>query len=382
MTNSNGTLRLAQIDSEKQTADWLAVPYAAYADQPSWIPPLNLIEKQRISPKHSPFFTFGEAAFFIAYRDGRPIGRITAQVNRRHLDLHQDATGHFGFFDCVDDPEAATSLVNAAATWLKPHGLTRMLGPLSFSTNEECGCLIAGFDTPPAILMPHAAPWTQHLLEAAGLAKEMDLFVYRTAPDKMPSRIEKLVAQAAQFPDVTLRHFDMRRYNEEIRLLVDIFNDAWSENWGFVPFSSAEIDSLAAELRPFFRNEYGRFVLVDGEPAGFAVALPDVTGITASFHGRLFPFNWIKLIWSLKRETYRSARIPLMGIRRAWQSTPRAGALLTLLVNDLVTQCAERYKLDWIEYGWILESNRRMVVLAQTLAGPPQKTYRIYAKPI
>jgi hypothetical protein len=230
--------------------------------------------------------------------------------------------------------------------------------------------------------MPHAAPWTSVLLEASGLAKEMDLLVYRTAPDKMPPRIQKLMAQASQMPDVTLRHFDMRRYADEIKLLVDIFNDAWSDNWGFVPFSSAEIDSLVAELRPFFRNEYGRFVMVDGVAVGVAVALPDVTGITASFHGRLFPFNWMKLIWSLKRESFRSARIPLMGLRKAYQSTPRAGALLTLLVGDLVTQCAERYTLDWIEYSWILETNRRMVVLAEALAGPPAKTYRLYAKPI
>jgi hypothetical protein len=374
-------LRVSQLEIPKQSDEWLAVPYTVYDGDPNWIPQLNLIEKQRISPKHAPFFTFADAAFFIALRSGKPVGRITAQVNRRHLEVHRDNTGHFGFFDCAEDPEAAHALVAAAATWLKQKGLTRIVGPLSFSINEECGCLISGFDSPPAMLMPHGKPWMGPLLEQTGLAKEIDLFAYRTQPNQLPPRIAELAGRAERF-GVKLRHFDMRRYRAEIELLVDIYNDAWSDAWGFVPFSSAEIDALAREMRPFFRNEYGRFLMIEGEEVGFAVGLPDINGIIAPFHGRLFPFNWLNLIWALKRETWRTGRIPFLGVRKKWRATPRGSALVILLVRDLVLQASSRYDMDWAEYSWVREIDTRMVALGEAIAGPPAKTYRIYAKAI
>jgi len=382
MNGRADALQISQLDIPKRADDWLAVPFSVYARDKFWIPQLNLLEKQRISPKHAPFFTFGEAAFFVASRGSQPVGRITAHVNRRHLERHHDRTGHFGFFDCADDPEAAQALVEAARGWLKSRGLVRMMGPLSFSINEECGCLVAGFDSPPAMLMPHGAPWMGPLLESAGLSKEIDLFAYRTTPRKLPPRIAQLAARAERFGNVSLRHFDMRCYRAEIDLLVDIYNDAWSDAWGFVPFSTAEIDSLARELRPFFRNEYGRFLMIDGKEVGFAVGLPDLNGIIAPFRGRLFPFNWAKLIWTMKRETWRTARIPFLGIRRAWRTTPRGSALVVLLVKELVIQASTRYRLDWAEYSWVRETDSRMVALGEAIAGPPAKTYRIYAKAI
>ncbi|HWE05782.1 MAG TPA: hypothetical protein VG274_03685 [Rhizomicrobium sp.] len=382
MSNSGQSVQISRLDVEKSAADWLAVPFAVYANDPDWVPQLNLLEKQRISKKHAPFFTFGEAAFFVASRSGKPVGRITAHVNRRHLERHRDNTGHFGFFDCADDREAARALVETAADWLKTQRLVRMMGPLSFSINEECGCLVSGFESPPAMLMPHGKPWMGPLLEGAGLAKVIDLFAYRTTPRRLPPRIEQLAARAERFGSTQLRNFDMRRYRAEIDLLIDIYNDAWSDAWGFVPFSTAEIDSLAKELRPFFRNEYGRFLMIDGREVGFAVALPDLNGIIAPFRGRLFPFNWAKLIWTMKRETWRTARIPFLGIRRAWRTTPRGSALVILLVKSLVIQASTRYQLDWAEYSWIRENDSRMVALGEAIAGPPAKTYRIYAKPI
>lgn len=378
---TGAALRVSQLGIPKQSDEWLSVPYAVYEGDSNWIPQLNLIEKQRISPKHAPFFTFAEAAFFVATRGGKPVGRITAQVNRRHLETHRDNTGHFGFFDCAEDPEAAHALVGAAAAWLKERGLARMMGPLSFSINEECGCLISGFDSPPAMLMPHGKPWMGPLLERTGLAKEIDLFAYRTQPRALPPRIAELAGRAERF-GVKLRHFDMRRYRAEIELLIDIYNDAWSEAWGFVPFSAAEIDALAREMRPFFRNEYGRFLMIGGEEVGFAVGLPDINGIIAPFRGRLFPFNWLRLIWALKRETWHTGRIPFLGVRKKWRATPRGSALVILLVKDLVIQASSRYKMDWAEYSWVREIDMRMVALGEAIAGPPAKTYRIYAKAI
>jgi hypothetical protein len=375
------TLSVSQIDRQNKVKDWLAVPRTVFAGDPAFVHQLDFMEKQRIDPKHAPFFQFGEAVFFVAYRDEKPVGRISAQINRRHLEQYSDATGHFGFFDCIDDPQAAEALLAAASGWLAQRGMRRMIGPCNFSLNDECGCLVDGFDTPPAILMPHARVWTGTLLERAGLAKEMDLLVYRTAP-ALPERMQKLAERAKNMSGIALRKFDMNRYTQEIELLVEIFNDAWSGNWGFVPFALAEIDALAAELKPFFRDEYGRFMLVDGKPIGVIVALPDLNGIIKPFDGKLLPFNWAKLIWSLKRETWHSVRVPLMGLRRQWHATPQAGGLLALMVQALFEQSRDRYRLDWAEFSWVLEINKPMMALGQLMAGPPVKTYRLYSKAI
>lgn len=382
MNSHNKELRICRLAIPRQTEEWLKVPHSVYAGDPYFIPQLNLLEKQRIDPNKAPFFTFGEAAFFVAYRDAAPVGRVTAQVNRRHLEFHHDDTGHFGFFDCTNDSEAAHALLEAARKWLKEKGLSRMMGPFSFSINEECGCLVAGFHSPPAMLMPHGAPWMGQFLEDNGLTKVIDLYAYRTKPEQLPPKIAQLAGRAARFGNVALRHFDMRRYRAEIDLLVDIYNDAWSDSWGFVPFSSAEIDSLAHELKPFFRNEYGRFLMLDGKEVGFAVGLPDLNGIIARFRGRLLPFNWLRLIWAMKRETWRTGRIPFLGVRREWRTTPRGSALVVLLVKDLVEQASSHYHMDWAEYSWVRETDSRMVSLGEAIAGPPAKTYRIYARSI
>ncbi len=382
MIKTADKIRVATLDGRRGVEDWLAVPFQVYADDPTWIPQLNLLEKQRISPKHAPFFTVGEASFHVAYRGDKPVGRISAQINRLHLETHRDNTGHFGFFDCIDDWEAASALIDTAAAWLKSRGVSRMAGPFSLSINEECGCLVAGFDSPPAMLMPNGRPWLGPLLERAGMSKVIDLYAFRTKPKDLPPRIEQLAGRAERFGNIALRHFDMRRYRAEIDLLIDIYNDAWSDSWGFVPFTAAEIDSLANELRPFFRNEYGRFLMIDGKEVGIGVGLPDLNGVIAKFRGRLLPFNWARLVWSLKRETWRTARIPFLGIRRAWRTTPRASALVVLLVRDLVVQARDSYDLDWAEYSWVRENDQRMMALGEAIAGPPVKTYRIFEREV
>jgi len=362
-------------------ADWLALPFAIFADDAAWVAPLTFHERRRISPRYSPFFKFADVALFLAYRGSAPVGRISAQVNRRHLERHHDSTGHFGFFDCLDDPEAARALVAAAESFLRARNVRRMVGPMNFSLNEECGCLISGFDISPAILMPHARSWTGPLLEGAGLGKEIDLFAYRMDTAKFAGPIGDIAAQADRTGGVSVRPFDMANYDAEVRTLVEIFNDAWDLNWGFVPFSSDEIDALLAELKPLIRGNYGRFVLFDRKPVAMMVGLPNINEIIAPFHGRLLPFNWAKLLWTLKREDTRSARVPLLGLRRAYQSSPIGGALLALLVRELIT-LARTYRMDWVEFSWVLETNRRLIKLAEMAAGPPVKIYRLYSKSI
>jgi hypothetical protein len=381
MLDPKRRLTISCAAGERGIRDWLAVPHAVFADDPAWVPPLHFQERRRISPRHAPFFSFGEAEFFIAYRGDVPVGRISAQVNRRHLERHGDATGHFGFFDCLDDQDAALGLVEAAAAWLRERGLKRMTGPMNFSLNEECGCLVSGFETSPTLLMTHARPWTGRLLEDCGLTKEIDLFAYRYIPSRLPTRIDRILARADRFAGLSVRPFAMNRYEEEVRILVDIFNDAWSANWGFVPLSPPEVDALIAEMRPFFKGEYGRFVIFHGEPVGFMVEIPDLNAVIASFGGRLAPFNWIKLLWAMKWGTARTARIPLLGLKRAVQSRPIASVILAMLIHEF-NGLESSYPHDWVEFSWILETNRRMVALAEMAAGPPAKVYRIYGRKV
>lgn len=366
------------VGTRKTVRDWLRVPYSVFARDPAWVAPLDFLERRRISPKHAPFFGFGAVQLFLAYRGDKPVGRISAQINRRHLELYHDNCGHFGFFDCENDPEAARALVDAAAKWLRGRGMSRMVGPENFSLNEECGCLVSGFETPPAIMMTHARRWTGSLLESCGLAKEMDLYAYRVERGKIPKQISEVAQLARQSAGVSIRQFDMQHWADEVRTVGDIFNDAWSENWGFVPFSTAEIDSLISEMRSLFRGHYGRFVLVNNEPVGVIVGLPNINHAIAPFNGRLLPFNWLKLWWALRKERIPSARVLLLGVKKAYKATPVGGLLLMLMVDEFIAQM-KYHDLDWAEFSWVLEANTRVTSIAERL-GPPIKIYRIYSK--
>lgn len=379
-SDRDNSVLVTEVVTRRQNADWHGVPAKILRGDAAWVEPLRVLEKRRVSPKHSPFFTFGEVARFVAYRDGRPVGRISAQVNRRHLEAHKDATGQFGFFDCSDDAAAANALVAAAADWLAARGLERMTGPFSLSINEETGLLVDGFETPPAILMPHGARWYDRLLTGAGCRKAIDVLAYRYDFSNPNPIVDRLAAIARRDPRLSVRPFDMKNYDREVALLIDIFNDAWSGNWGFVPFSDAEIAAFVAETRHVLRDEWGQFVMVDGEPVGFLFVLPDINRVIQPFGGRLLPFNWVKLVAKFWSNDWKTARIPLLGLRRSYHSSPIAPGLLLLMVSELLATSV-RYQHDWIEFSWVLETNRPMRRIAEMAAGPAQKTYRIYERP-
>lgn len=381
MRASESTVRVERVTNRARLAHWLRVPHFVYRGDPAWVASLPLLERRRISRRRAPFFSFGDVALFVAYRGKQPVGRISAQVNYRHLARHRDGTGHFGFFDCCDDIDAARALISASEVWLRQHGLQRMLGPMSLSLNEESGCLIDGFDTPASVLMPHHGPWTGRLLELAGLTCAMDSFAFRLSPAEVPAYFFKLADRARCVSGISARKFDVRRYKEEIETIVEIFNDAWDENWGFVPLSHGEIDALGVALRPVMRGEYGRVVSIDGRPVGMVVALPNVNDLIAPLQGQLWPWNWARLLWGLRFSEPRRFRIALFGIKRVYQSTPLGGALFALLVSELLQEMP-KHAIDWVELSWVLQCNRSAARLAQMVAGSPVKTYRFYAKPI
>ena len=374
-------ISVSEISIARGLEDWLAVPARVFANDPRWIPPLRVAERERISPRHSAFFAAGEAAFFVAYRNHRPVGRISAQINNRHIAHYGQKTGHFGFFDCVDDIDAARTLVGAADTWLRTRSMDQMVGPFNLTINEDAGLLIEGFDTPPAVLTSHAPPWAGALLEQCGMAKVVDLLAYRVRPADAPPELERLAGLAKRSGRVRIRSLDMKHYADEVALIFDIFNDAWRDNWGFVPVSGAEIGTLARDTRAIMRGKFGRIVEIDGEPAAMMVVLPDLNRVIASFGGRLLPFNWARMAYAIWADKWKTARIPLLGIRARHRGTPLATLVLSLLISEFV-DLGRAYDLDWIEFSWVLETNASMVKLGQLTAGAPVKRYRIYERKI
>ncbi len=373
-------LHVTEVRDRRTMIRFLEVPGRLYADDPNWVAPLLFERLNHLNPRKNPFFDHAEAAFWIAWREDRAVGRISAQVNRAHLDQHRDGTGHFGFLEAEDDPEIFALLLNTAEAWLRDRGLSRVLGPYSLSINDESGLLVAGFDTPPSLMMGHAKPYYARRVEEHGYVKAKDLIAYDydlfTEP---PETLRAFIGKAQAENDLTFRPMNMARYDQELALIVDIFNDAWAGNWGFLPFGEPELRYLAKNLKPLVKAECVSIAEISGEPAAMAVSLPNINAAIADLNGRLLPFGWAKLLWRLKVRGVDSARLPLMGVRRRFQGTAVSTALM-LGVIDSIREYHRRHGTRRGELSWILEDNRPVRKLIEMFGGRPYKTYRLYAK--
>lgn len=331
-----------------------------------------------LSPSHNPYFRHARWQAFIAWRGSTPVGRISAQVDTLHLERYADATGFFGMLDAEDRPDTFAALIKAAEQWLREQGMRRVRGPFSLSINEETGLLIEGFDTPPVFMMGHARPYYATRIEAQGYRKAVDMFAYKIAADFAPSQImARLVAAVAK--RVTVRPLDRKRFAGEIALLRDIFNDAWAENWGFVPFTAEEFQELGNNLRFLVDPGLIRIAEVDGEPAAFIVVIPNVNEAIRGLDGRLAPLGWAKLLWRLKVRHPATARVPLMGVRRKYQRT-RLGPALAFLVIAAAQPRTLALGVKEVELSWILEDNAGMRSIIESIGGHAYKRYRVYER--
>jgi hypothetical protein len=364
---------------------FLSLPAALLEDDPVWVPPLRMMVRDQLNPKKNPWFTHGEAQLFLAERNGAPIGRISAQIDRTHLDLRNDATGFFGFFDCVDEQPAADALFAAAGDWLKDKGMARVRGPFSLNINEESGLLIDGFESPPRMMMGHAKPYYQTLVERAGFEKARDLYAYLTPMDTaLPYKHLKLLERSIQRnPGLTFRHLEPARYDRDIKILVDLFNAAWAENWGFVPMTDADAAHMAKELKPILIPELVWFAFYEGEPAAMAVALPDLNEMIADMNGALWPRNWAKLAWRIatRRSWSSRTRVPLMGVAPRFKQKSLGSVLALMVIGSIRTQSL-KLNLPVCEMSWVLEDNAPTRHSIETIGGRVYKTYRVYEKAI
>ncbi len=381
--NAPSPITIHPVRNRHQLKTFIRLPHRIYTDDPAWIPPLDLDMRQRLSRRHNPFFEHGEAEYFLAFQGDEPVGRITAQINRLHLEHHNDETGFFGFLESIDDQAVFDALFEAAASWLAKRGMKRMRGPFSFSINEESGLLVDGFAHPPVILMGHARPYYDTRIRASGLEKVMDLIAYDyPGLQPVPEAAARLLHRLLEKGTISVRPMNKRRLKEELDLIMDIFNDAWAENWGFVPFTPREIRKMGDELRLIVEDRDVWIANYKGEPAAMVVTIPDINEIIRDFGGRLLPFNWLKLIMRLKFSgPPRTVRMPLMGVRRRYQNSA-VGSALALAVIDAVRFHQAGRGVQRGELSWILETNTRVRHLIESVGGIPYKTYRIYEKAI
>ncbi|SCX39490.1 N-acetyltransferase [Nitrosospira sp. Nsp1] len=371
------TVTAHPVKSRNDIGVFIDVPWRIYADDPMWVPPLRLERRFHFS-RFNPFFKHGEWQAWIAYRDNQPVGRISAQIDQLHRQRYGPETGHFGLFECIDDAEVATVLVRAAEEWLAARHTRHVTGPFNLSINQECGVLVDGFDTPPMVMMPHSRRWYGRLLEERGYQPVKDMLAYWVEVDfKVPRLMSALIAKFSD--QVRLRPLRRDRFNEEMEILRDIFNDAWSENWGFVPFTKAEFAELGTSLRLLVPDDCIQIAEVDGVPSAFMVALPNLNEIFAELDGSLFPFGWVKLSRIKSRGAVRTGRIPLMGVRKQFHNTP-LGMALAFMVIDAPKKLARAVGVEAVELSWVLEDNKPMRAVLDSLGCRQYKRYRIYGK--
>lgn len=374
---TRGELSVRRLQTSAELRDFLRLPSTLYAGDSNWIAPLQFEQKQRYSGKN-PYFQHARWSAWVAYRRRRPVGRISAQIDQLHLDRYGDDTGHFGSLEGENDPQVFAVLFDAAQDWLRSEGMRRATGPFNLSINEECGLLVDGFDTPPCIMMGHAHPYYRHQIEAQGYSKARDLLAYRIAPDFEAPRVMRSLAERAT-ARVRVRPLNRKALSQELQLLRDIFNDAWSENWGFVPFTEAEFDEVGKAMTLLLDDDFVQIAEVDDEAAAMIIALPNVNEAIRDLDGRLLPFGWAKLLWRLKIRYPRSGRIPLMGVRKRYQHS-RLGPTLAFMVIDALRRPVVRRGIREVEMSWILEDNSAMRNIIESLGGIAYKRYRLYEK--
>jgi hypothetical protein len=376
-------LRIAETRGWRDTRRFLSVPDTVYRGNPYWVPPLKREVGNIVDRRRNPFFEHGEACFWIAWRGSQPVGRISAQINRLHLDRHQDRTGNFGMLEAIDDPAVFAILLGTAEAWLRERGMVRIIGPYNLSINDEIGVLISGFDSPPMVGMAYAPRYFGDRIEAAGYSKVKDVHALswdvQGENPRQDGQFERIVSRAKADCQLAVRQIDMRRLDEEMRLAIDIYNDAWSDNWGFVPVNEREIQRLIATLRPIIQSKYLLFGEVNGRPEAIFMSIVNINEVIADLRGSMFPFGWAKLLWRIKRHQFKTGRVMLVGVRKTYRDSLISPALISWLLAETIS-AGKAAGVVLAELSWVLEDNARSMALCRRAGGQIYKTYRIYGK--
>ena len=377
---SSVSVTVRPVETRKDKKAFVDFAWEAYRGDPAWVPPLKDEVHGLITPGKNPWFEHARAQLWLAERGGRVVGRISAQVDDLVQQHMGKGVGQWGFFDALDG-ESAAALIKTAEDWLRGQGMTSALGPISLSIWDEPGLEIEGFEEPPTAMMGHHRPEYRAWIEEAGYEKAKDLLTYELDITHWEDpKIDRLIAMGERNPHIRIRMVDKSRFNEEARVILNLLNDAWSSNWGYVPLTEAEIAYAGKKLKPIIFNELVRIAELDGEPVAFMLTIPDINELTADLNGELFPFNFIKLLWRLRKPRTRRLRVPLMGVSKKLHHSRLASQLAFMMIEYTRRDATRKYGATHGEFGWILEDNKGMLSIAQLPGAEVNHRYRIYQK--
>jgi hypothetical protein len=370
-----GMIEIEPVRSRKDLKRFIKFPWKVYSGDPYWVPPLISERKAFFNPAKNPFYEHAEVQLFLARRAGEVVGTISAHINHNHNEFQEEKTGFFGFFECVEDYAVAEELLDRARDWVTEREMDTMRGPMSFSTNEECGLLVDGFDGSPVILMTYNPRYYVDFFERYGLKKAMDLYAYRKMVEPIPDGLVKAAEKAMEESNVMIRTIRLDDFEAEVERIRTIYNSAWSKNWGFVPMTEKEFYHLARELKPIVEPDFLLYAEVEGEPAGFSLVLPDANQALKHLNGRLFPFGFFKLLYYMKRINF--LRVIVLGVLHKYHKLG-LGAIFYMKIWKAGLE--KGYKGG--EMSWILENNEPMNRGLQMAGAEIYRTYRVYDLPL
>ncbi|HEY5710556.1 MAG TPA: N-acetyltransferase [Allosphingosinicella sp.] len=375
-------LSVRLVASKADRKAFIELAYWLNQSDPNWVPPLKDEVKGLITPGKNPWFEHAEAEFFLAERGGKPVGRISAQVDQLVLEHMGAGLGQWGMFE-AEDEATAHALLAAAEAWLRGKGMTRSMGPFSLGIWDEPGLLVEGHDHPPMVMMGHNNAAYPGWVESAGYAGVKDLYTYDVPVDRpFPPLIQRIVASGEKNPRIRIRNVDKSRFDEEAALILSILNEAWSENWGYIPLTASEIAYAGKKLKPIVIEEMILIAEYDGEPVAFMLSLPDINEFIMDLKGELFPFGFVKLLWRLKKMRPKGGRVPLMGVLKKLHASRLASQLAFMMIEYIRRAGNGHYLIKRAEVGWILDDNQPMISIADAIDARRNRTYRIYEKPL
>lgn len=365
-------MEVLPVNSSSDRMRFIKFEWDVYKNDPYWVPPLIGDMKKLLDPSIHPYHKHAESQMFLAIENGKITGRIAASVNRLHNEFHNEKAGFFGFFECMDSADTARALMGSARDWLKSKGMSVMRGPCNFSTNETCGTLIEGFDSPPVFMMTYNPRYYLRLFEQCGLQKAKDLYAFYVDKSiQPPEKMYRIVERVKTRENITVRHIEMDRFESELALIREIYNKAWSRNWGFVPMTEDEFMFAAHDLKKIVIPELLLIAEVSGRPAGFSLILPDLNIILKKLNGRLFPFGFLRILFGLKK--IKALRLITLGIVQEYQ---KRGIDAVLYAETITTGLKMGY--ESAEMSWVLEDNEVMNRTILSLGSRLYKKYRIY----
>lgn len=373
-------MRIEKVDSKQKLKLFIKFPFKLYENNEFWVPPLITEQKKFLNKEKNPYFQHSDAQLFIAYKNDKIVGRISAQTNTQHNKTHNDKVGFFGFFESVNDQEVADKLLQTAENWLKERGLDTMRGPANFSVNDECGLLIDGFDSSPLILMTYNPPYYKKLLNNYGLIKSMDLYAYSIPVQPPPERLQRLatkIEKRGKFTVRALKTKNKKKLREDLEKIFEIYEKAWEDNWGYVPMSPAEFDMLVDNLLPIVKPEFILIAEVDNKAVGITVTLPDYNYVIKKMKGKMLPIGFLKFLYYQNK--IPGLRVVIMGVLDEYKNR---GIDVVMYCKSFETASQHKIPYEYAEFSWVLETNTMMNKISKTLEAEIYKTYQLLDKSI